>query len=94
MADPHALLVAGARLLDVHVDVAHGGGDPERLVAGPARVGVPDERVARLQLRAARLDPQDVRVRVPAELQLEPGDALLRSTAVNGRLTASPVRYS
>ena len=56
-------------------------------MAGPARVGVPDERVARLQLRPARLDPQDVRVRVPAELQLEPGDALLISTAANGRFT-------
>ena len=50
-ADRQALLVARAGLLDVHVEVTNGVDDARGVVHEPARVGVGDEHVARLEHR-------------------------------------------
>ena len=66
----------GARLLDVDVDVAHRAHDARRLVRQPARVGVGDEHVGRLERRPHGADPRDVDVGLAAHLELEAAVAL------------------
>src|SRR5262249_51457483 len=70
-AHGETLLVAGTRLLDVDIDVAHRADDTEGVVHQPPGVGIGDEPVAGLQLRRDRLDPGDVDFGIAADLELE-----------------------
>ena len=74
-AHREALVVAEARLLDVHVHVADRPGHADRLVLRPAGVRVGDQPVGGLQRGADVANPGDVDVRVAADLELEPGIA-------------------
>jgi len=70
-AHGEALLVRHARLLDVHIHVAHGVGHAHGNVLRPPGVGVGNEHVTRLELLGGGVDAFDVRIRVATDLELE-----------------------
>ena len=70
-AHGETLLIGQARLLQIDIHVAHGLGDPHRLVLHPAGVRVGHEAVAWLEFRGDGKNARDVHIRIAADFKLK-----------------------
>ena len=66
LAHDTAFFVADTRLLDEAVDVVHRGRDPQRLLRGPAGIGIADQDLTRRKPRRALADTLDIDQRLAA----------------------------
>ncbi len=71
-ADGEVFLVCAARLLDVHIHLAHGTHHARGFVHQPASVGIGHQFIRRLQHRARFADALDVFIGIAAHLELKP----------------------